>query len=116
MRRNVQKKSKKTRSSCPEESFVPQDWTDLMQGQRVWVKASDGATFAATVETKTRSSHAVWVLRDDDVRTRQVFGHSEGVQLLPTDELDDLQPWIKEAREKRSAQPKVLDNDSNQHD
>lgn len=68
-----------------------------MPGQRVWVKATDGATFAATVETKTRSSHAVWVLRDDDLRTRQVFGHSEGVQLLPADELDDLQAWLKEA-------------------
>lgn len=115
MRRNVQRKSKKTSSSSrEEESFLPEDWTDLLPGQRVWVRANDGATFAATVEMKTHSSHAVWVVRDDHVRTRQVFGHSEGVQLLLMDELDDLQAWIKEAREKRAPLPKVLDHDSNQ--
>jgi translation initiation factor IF-1 len=112
----VQKKSKKESSSSrEEESFLPQDWTDLLPGQRVWVRANDGETFAATVETKTHNSHAVWILRDDYVKIRQVFGHSEGVQLLPLEEADHLQPGIKDAREERSARPKVLDHDSNQH-
>ncbi|MEV7135713.1 hypothetical protein AB0N24_22860 [Arthrobacter sp. NPDC093128] len=79
----------KKKSRRPSEGFVPQDWTGLLAGQHVWVRPNDGATFAAVIETKTSNSSAVWILRDDSLQTRQVFGHTEGIHLVPIEQAAD---------------------------
>lgn len=80
----------KKKSRRPSEGFVPQDWTGLLPGQHVWVRPNDGATFAAVIETKTSNSSAVWILRDDSLQARQVFGHTEGIHLVPIEQASDL--------------------------
>ena len=70
----------------PVTDIQSQDWSDLVQGQRVWLRQPDGETVAAVVELKTSNSTAVWVIRDDFVQTRHVFSHNEGVQIFPIDE------------------------------
>ncbi|GAA3312002.1 hypothetical protein [Arthrobacter ramosus] len=95
----MQKKKKKT-SEPLGGGFTAQDWTGLLPGQRVWVRSSDGASFAAVVETKTSSSNAVWIVRDDNLNTRQVFIHIEGIQLLPIEHDDDPRAQSSETHER----------------
>ena len=78
---------KKT-ASCSSPDFELQNWTALEPGQRVEVRLDNGWSFTATVETKTDTSNAVWVIHDDLIRTRQVFCHTEGIQLLPINQMD----------------------------
>lgn len=86
------------KTSLPQdEGFVPQDWIGLRPGQRVRVRLTNGETFAAIIETKTSSSNAVWIVRDDNLNTRQVFIHKEGIQLLPIEQKADPQDPVGES-------------------
>lgn len=87
---------KKTPPSLNEDSPA-QDWTDLLPGQHVRVWLDDGANFTAIVESKTRTSSAVWILRDDNLNTRQVFGHTEAVHLVPIEQTADLPDQMRES-------------------
>jgi hypothetical protein len=87
----------KKKSRYPSDGFAPQDWTGLLPGQHVWVRPNDGATFAAVIETKTNNSSAVWIPRDDSLQTRQVFGHTEGIHVVPIEQAADLADQTSEA-------------------
>lgn len=93
----MQKKKKKTSEPLGRD-FASQDWTGLLPGQPVRVRLNGGATFTAVVETKTSSSNEVWIVRNDNLNTRQVFIHIEGVQLLPILQADDPQARTSETQ------------------
>lgn len=78
-------KKKKKNPSLGDEVYVAQDWSGLQPGQSVRVRAHDGSEFTATIEVKTQSSTAVWIIRDGPIRTRHVVGHSEGTEMFAVD-------------------------------
>jgi hypothetical protein len=79
----------KNTTPCPRPDLDLQDWTALEPAQRVRVRLDNGWSFTAHVETKTDTSDAIWVIHDDLIRTRQVFCHAEGIQVLPFDQGSD---------------------------
>ncbi|MDR6989289.1 hypothetical protein J2Y66_003804 [Paenarthrobacter nitroguajacolicus] len=72
-----------------DELVPPQDWTFLSPGEPVQVHLPGGQNFEARVETKTRGSEALWVIRADSLQTRQVFSHTEGVLVTSTTQVED---------------------------
>lgn len=67
--------------------YVPQDWSSLVPGQLVCVRPISGHEYTAVIETKTSDSSVVWIIRNDWLRTRQVFCHTEGIHLYAIDHL-----------------------------
>lgn len=86
--------ARKNTRALVEEFLPPQDWTALLPGQQVEVRLLGGQRFEAFVETKTSSSQALWIIRADSLQTRQVFSHTDGVQLVPITRTSDPQSQI----------------------
>jgi hypothetical protein len=78
---------KKKFEELQEEAADPQDWTALAVGQHVLVRAREGNLYMATIETKTRDSHEVWLICEGSWRTRHVVGHADGVFLEPIEKV-----------------------------
>lgn len=67
-----------------QETYVPQDWTNLEPSTKVEIIHYDGYRYRATVDAMTPDTKIVWVHRLDD-GSRHLLEYRDGARIIPLD-------------------------------